>query len=214
MTDLAPPTAQAEFPAIRSAAAASAANERAIAVRRQTDKEQRRLRVERAATLKRWGHKRNGTPETHEAHRRRQDGAIARLHASGYLDDLELAISQQIQSVAELIAADVTPRTANLEGRVDRSRHGDAFDEALTSVWREMAYSRWRAEIGPKAAALALDIIVRDIGIARAAAGQGMHVRKARRLLTEALATWSRNLRAVRKEVSAADLLAAQAGLL
>lgn len=196
------------------AEAALAAQSRAIATRKSVDREQRRLRKERAETLKRWSHKREGTPETHEAHRRKRAGAIARLHASGYLDDLELALTQEIRAVADMIGADVTVKTASLETRVDASRHGDGFFEALGAVRREVAYGRWRAAIGPVAAALVLDMIVRDIGLARAAAASGMHARRARRTLTDALATWGRTYQAVRREITEADLIAAQAGLL
>lgn len=116
--------------------------------------------------------------------------------------------------MAERIAADVTVRTANLEGRVDKSRHGDAFFEALGAVWREMTYSRWRAQLKGAEAGVLLDIVVRDIGVASAAAAHGMHVRRAKRLLTEALASWAAIHRRVRDEVSAADLAAAHAGIL
>lgn len=186
----------------------------AAVARRRTDQEQRRLRKQRAAMLKRWSHKREGTPETHEAHSQRRAGAIARLHASGLLDDDEVAWSQEIAAAAERIMAEAQVRTASLETRVDTSRHGDAFFEALGAVRREMAYSRWRAQLLPKVAALALDVILHDVGLSRAAAAHGMHVRRARRLLVEALHHWAHVHRDVRKEVSAADLVAAHAGLL
>ncbi|MEA3390154.1 MAG: hypothetical protein U9R64_12895 [Pseudomonadota bacterium] len=191
-----------------------AAQTSAAAVRKRTDVEQRRLRKERAEMLKRWSHKREGTPETHEAHSRQRAGAIARLYASGHLSDDELAWSQEIAAAAERIMADAGVRTASLETRVDTSRHGDAFREALFNVWMEMAYSRWRAQLRPDVAAMALDIIVRDVGLTRAAAAHGMHARRARRLLSQALGHWARLFRDVRKEVSAADLVAAHAGLL
>lgn len=184
------------------------------AVRKRTDAEQRRLRKERADMLKRWSHKREGTAETHEAHRRQRAGAIARLHASGFLSDDELAWSQEIAAAAERIMADAGVRTASLETRVDTSRHGDAFHEALFSVWMEMAYSRWRAQLLPAVATMALDMIVRDIGLTQAAAARGMHKRRARRLLVEALHHWARIFRDVRKEVTSADLVAAHAGLI
>ena len=175
--------------------------------------EERGFRKARAALLDRWGHKREGTPETHEAHSRRRAGAMARLHASGHIDDDELAWSAEIAAVAARLAFDVTVRTASLETRVDASRHGDAFFEALGAVWAEMTYSRWRVQLGA-AAGLVLDMIVRDIGLARAAAAHGMHARRARRVLSESLALWARLHRDVRQEVSAADLAAAQAGLI
>lgn len=164
--------------------------------------------------LEAWSHKNEGTPETHAAHAGRRAGAIARLHASGYLNDDQLAWSQEIAAAAERIMADVTARTANLEGRVDRCRHGDAFFEALGAVWRELTYSRWRAGLKGKDAGVVLAIVVQDVGVASAAAAHGMHARRAKRVLTDALAAWALIHRAVRDEVTPADLLAAQAAIL
>lgn len=192
---------------------ADARDTAARATAKATDREQRAMRKARAELLDRWHHKNAGTPETHEANRRRRPGAIARLHASGHLTDDEKAWAEHIQAAAEQIMAGVATRTCSLETRVDTSRHGDAFFEALSAVWREMAYSRWRAEIGP-GAALVLDIVVHDVGLARAAAAHRTHVRRARKLLSEALHLWARTHGAVRREVTAADLVAAHAGLL
>lgn len=175
-------------------------------------KEERGFRKARAELLDRWHHKNEGTPETHEAHRRRRAGAIARLHASGYLTDDELAWSQEIAAAAAQLMADATVRTCSLETRIDVSRHGDAFFEALGAVWNEMAYSRWRAAMGTDAA-MVLDIVVHDVGLVQAAGRRGVHVRRARKMLVDALHMWMRIHAGVRREVSAADLAAAQAGL-
>lgn len=175
--------------------------------------EERSFRKYRAELIDRWGHKNQGTPETHAAVANRRAGAVARLHGSGYLNDDELAWAEEIAAAAERIMADATVRTASFVGRVDAVRHGHAFFEALGAVWSEMAYSRWRAQMGP-IAALVLDVVLHDVGIARAAANHGMHVRRARRVLTDALNVWAVIHRAVRDEVSEADLLAAQAGIL
>lgn len=199
---------------VRSTLALAAQAEQAQIAAKRIAIEQRALRKARAQTLERWHHKNAGTPETHEAHRRQRPGAIVRLHASGYLDDDELAYAEQIATIAHRIMADVTVRTASLETRIDGSRHGDAFFEALGAVWNEMAYSRWRTAIGPGNAKLVLDIIVRDVGVARAAALHGMHVRRARRMLTDALSLWAQTHRRVRDEVTPADLAAAHAGLI
>lgn len=174
--------------------------------------QERALRVARAELVARWKHKNAGTVETHEAHRRRREGALARLHAAGRIDDTELAIGQQIAETAWRIMADAGLRTCSLETRIDASRHGDAFFEALGAVWNEMAYGRWRAALGPDAA-LVLDIVVHDVGLTRAAAAHGMHARRARRVLAEALAAWARVHAGVRREVSAAELAAAHAGI-
>lgn len=175
--------------------------------------QERAFRKGRAVMLDRFGHKNAGTPETHLAHAQRRAGAIARLHASGYLNDDEAAWSQEIAAAAERIMADTAVRTANLGDRVDSIRHGHDFYEALGAVWSEMAYSRWRAQLGA-GAALVLDIIVHDIGVARAAAAHGMNVRRARRLLTDALNLWAEVHRRVRDEITPADLAAAQSAIL
>lgn len=176
-------------------------------------KEERSLRKARAKLLDRWHHKNAGTPETHEAHHRRRAGAIARLHASGYLSDDELAWSQEIAAAAERIMNVANVRTCSLEARVDGARHDHTFHEALGAVWSEMTYSRWRAQIGADATML-LDVIVHDVGLVRAAAAHGMHVRRARKLLVNGLHQWARIHMHVRREVSEADVAAAQAGLL
>ncbi|MBG6116771.1 hypothetical protein IWY39_000575 [Sphingobium sp. JAI105] len=207
-------TASGAVDSVRSALALAVQAERAQVAAKRTAIEQRALRKARAQTLERWHHKNAGTPETHEAHRRQRPGAIVRLHASGYLDDDELAYAEQIAAIAYRIMADVTVRTASLETRIDGSRHGDAFFEALGAVWNEMAYSRWRTAIGPANAKLVLDIIVRDVGVARAAVLHGVHVRRARRMLTDALALWAQTHRTVRDEVTPADLAAAHVGLI
>lgn len=175
--------------------------------------EERGFRKARAQLLDRWHHKNAGTPETHEAHRRRRAGAIARLHASGHLSDDELAWSQEIAAAAERIMADAMVRTCSMETRVDASRHGDAFSEAIGAVWSEMAYSRWRKQLGARAA-FVLDMVVHDVGLVRAAAAHGMTVPRARKILIDALNLWAKVHAGVRREVSEADLLAAHAGIL
>lgn len=174
--------------------------------------EERGFRKARAELLDRWHHKNAGTPETHEAHRRRRAGAIARLHASGYLSDDELAWSQEIAAAVERIMADAQMRTCSLETRVDVSRHGDG-GEAIGAVWSEMAYSRWREKIG-KDAAFVLDMVVHDVGLVRAADAHSMTVARGRKMLIDALQLWRDIYMGVRREVTEADLLAAQAGIL
>ncbi|MFB9049472.1 hypothetical protein ACFFV8_12235 [Sphingobium indicum] len=175
--------------------------------------EERAFRKERAELLDGFSHKRNGTPETHYHAGQMQQGAIMRLYVSGCLSIEDVAAAAQIRAVAERIARDVTVRTASLETRVDTSRHGDAFFESLGAVWNEMTYSRWRSRIGANAA-LVMDIVVRDSGLARAAATHQAHPRRVRRLLREALEEWTWIHAMVRREVSSADLVAAHAGIL
>jgi len=162
----------------------------------------------------RWGHKANGTPATHEAAEiAARDGAMARLYASGAIDEEQLDASEQIRAVHERIAADVVVKTASLETRVDTFRHGDGFFEALGAVRREVAYGQWRAYLGNDAA-LVLAVIVEDLGITLAARRHRMHVRRARRILFHALDCWWIYSAHARRDISEADLAAAQAGIL
>lgn len=170
--------------------------------------------VEEAVALReRWSHK-QGTPETHEHASAQRQGAIARLYRSGAIDVEQLGSAVAIASVHERIAADVTVRTANLEPAIDATRMGDShFYEALGQVRREVAYGRWRAQLRGDAAA-ALDMIAGDEGVTIVARRRGMHVRRARRLLIDALDAWPRAYGAACKEIDEATLAAAQAGIL
>lgn len=80
---------------------------------------ERAFRKERAELLDRWGHKNDGTPETHEHASRRNQGALVRLYQTGAIDADQLASAVEIATVAERIGADVAVRTASLETRVD-----------------------------------------------------------------------------------------------
>lgn len=179
----------------------------------QKAREERALRKLHVEMLHRWSHKQNGTPETHERASRTRQGAVARLCESGAIDADQLAAATMIACAHERIAADVNVRTASLETRVDRSKHGDAFWEALGAVRAEMTYSRWRAELGGNASAV-LAIIVEDLGIAAAARRHRMHVRKLRPLLIAALDNWWSIHADMRRLISSAELAAAHAGIL
>ncbi len=171
---------------------------------------ERALRKARAEILDRWGHKRGGTPETLEqAHR---PGAIARLHLSGAISDDQLAWATEIFAVAEALARDVGVTIARYDMRVDGGGRARGDGERLGWIWMEAAYSRWRAQCWPVAAALALDMIVRDRPLTIAARAHSMSARRARRELTDALDLWDACYRAVRREIDAGaveDALAA-----
>ena len=176
---------------------------------------ERSLRKSRAEMHERWDHKAHGTPETHEHHKHHQDGVLAQLYLSGSIDAEQLASAVEIATVAERIGADVTVRTSSVETRVDQTRSGDGtFYEALGAVRREMAYSRWRREVrGPIAAVL--DMIVGEtVGYTVVANRYGMHNRRAKRLLIDALDLWPQIFGTVCKDVDAATLIAAHAGIL
>ncbi|MFN3387459.1 MAG: hypothetical protein ACK40O_00895 [Allosphingosinicella sp.] len=180
---------------------------------------ERQLRKERSELEKRWDHKNNGTRETHEHASRRNQGAIAQLYQNGTIDGEQLAAAVEIAAVAERIGADVAVRTASLETRVDRTRMGDGtFYERLGQVRREMAYTRWRAQVrGPIAAVLEMivgDHVSGPIGFTIVARRYRMGNRRAKRLLIDALDLWPRILGGVCKEVDDATLAAAHAGIL
>lgn len=181
--------------------------------------EERALRLDRRDLIDRWSHKRQGTPETHQKASRKRQGALARLYQSGAITIEQLGAAHEIAAVAERIGADVGVRTVSLETRIDQSRSGDAtFFEALGQVRREVAYGRWRAALPDVcdgiAVAAVLDMIVNDVGISVASRIHRLHVRRARKLLCDALDLWPTHLWDAVREVDEATLLAAQAGLL
>lgn len=170
---------------------------------------------EQVQLRERWSHKAEGTPQTHEHFARRQEGALRRLYMSGAINAEQLASAVEISDVVERIHADVNVRAANLEPGVDRSRYGDdTFYEKLGHVRREVAYTRWRGRVnGPIAAVL--DMIVGDAeGFTVVAKRYRMHNRKAKRILIDALDLWPQIVGGACKEIDAASLAAAQAGIL
>ncbi|BBC72904.1 conserved hypothetical protein [Altererythrobacter sp. B11] len=160
-----------------------------------------------------WGHKRAGTPETHEKASRVQQGALARLFMAGSISADQLAWAAEIRVVAERIGADVAIGTVSLETRVDTSRSFDGtFFEKLGAVRAEVAYTAWRASLAKPAPVLAM--IVEDMACLRAARLFHMRTETARRLLTEALDAWPDFSRMACDSVDEATLLAAQAAIL
>lgn len=177
-------------------------------------RQERAMRLTRDRLLKRWDHKRDGTPETHEHASRTQQGALARLHLSGAISADQLAWSAEIAAAAEGIARDVTVRTSSLYSRIDRSAHGDgSFFEALGAVRREVAYGRWRAQLGGCAAPV-LAMIVDDIGVKAVSRQFRVGERRAKKLLSDALDLWPECIGGAVREIDAATLAAAQAAIL
>lgn len=169
-----------------------------------------RLRLQRAAMIADWSHKTNGTIETHYQASRVRQGAIARLFQSGRLDNFELGWAMEIRAVVERIGRDVSFRTASLETRVDTSRHGDAFWEALGAVRAEAAYSRWRRELGP-GAGIALAIIVDDVALTAAARRFHVSAAKAGAMLEAGLRRWGELVRETCKQIGKSELSEAHA---
>ncbi|HMO74555.1 MAG TPA: hypothetical protein PKD99_02365 [Sphingopyxis sp.] len=176
-------------------------------------REERGLRQAQAKLGPDWRHKREGTPETHARAARTVQGALARLFQSGAIDANELGWAAEIASVHAAIVRDVVPATVSLETRVDRSgRAGGAFFEALGRVRAEIAYSAWRAALPRPGVVLAM--ITEDLGVSAAARRFGMRNARAKLLLIGALNRWPEEYDAARRAVDAADLAAAQAGLM
>lgn len=176
--------------------------------------EETALRRQRRAIRKNFGHKVNGTPETHFRASRVRQGSLARLYESGGIDIDQLGSALEIAAVHDRIGAEVTVRTVSLETRVDRSVNASGtFFERLGAVRAEVAYSRWRANL-PGPAAPILDMIAGDVGYTEAARRYAMHNRRAKKLLISALDLWPPMQRQACDEVDEASLLAAQAGIL
>lgn len=179
---------------------------------------ERAIRKDQAQMLADFGHKREGTPETHAHAARRNEGPLARLYGTGAIDVHQLQAAADIAAVAARIAAGVQVRTASFEGRVDRSEDG-TFHEALGQVRREVAYGQWRDAL-PTARRLAvLEMIVGDarcdgpIAYTIVAVRHRMGARRAKAMLIDALDLWLRMVGEARREVDEEDLARAHARL-
>lgn len=219
----APPTGwdSSPDPARRKTRMERAAEERRQAARldwcrRHPDRaaEERGFRKERIDARRTFAGEHDGTVETRRHAARQRQGAISRLWESGSLDDDQMAAATAIARVHERVADDVRIRTGSPETRIDAGRRGDGhFYEALGAVHDEMAYSRWRWWIGPAAAALVLDVVAADTGLAEAARRHAMGYRRARAVLIDALDRWDGYRTLARALVDQGDLDRAHADL-
>lgn len=180
--------------------------------------ELRRLRLQNREAEERWGARGAGTPATHARAAQMRQGAIARLYHSGAITAEQVGSALEIAAAAERIGAEVKVRTISLETRIDGGRRDGSFWEALGQVRSEIAYTRWRAALIPLCSgargdhapvAVVLDMIVHDSGVTAAAALHRVHVRRARRLLSEALDLWPGIMGECVRTVDAQDLEAA-----
>lgn len=177
----------------------------------QLAREERTLRKANIAVREKFGHKVNGTPETHAKASRTRQGALARLYEGGVIDVHQLAAAVSIATVHARITSDVTVSTASFETRVDTSRQGGRVLEKLGAVRAEATYSLWRQDIDDPAVVLAM--IVDDIGVNEAARRFGMRKERAKSLLIAALNRWDAFNEEVRNRIDPASLAAAQAGI-
>lgn len=177
---------------------------------------ERQLRADRRDTIARFGHKVNGTPETHAKAARVRQGVLARMYEAGAITIEQLGSSQEIRAAYERIVSPAAVRTVSLETRVDTSRMGDeTFFEALGQVRREIAYTRWAAAVRSdrRRAGVVQAVLFEDAGLAAAARRWRMRDAGAKAAVSWALDLWPDLLMAAIREVDHADLLAAQAGL-
>lgn len=198
----------------KEAAQAGEINRRAWAKRHpKLAREERELRLFNRDVHKGFGHKVNGTPETHAKASLVRQGALARLYEAGDIDAEQLAASVSIAAVHARIIGPVTIGTVSYETRVDQSAGGGnmAF-ERLGAVRAEVTYSQWRQQIAEPAVVLAM--IVEDLGVTRVAQKFRMRNAKAKKLLTDALDLWVDMNGRVCREIDDATLAAAQAGIL
>lgn len=138
-----------------------------------------------------WSHKQTGTPETHEHAERTHADALIQLERNGTIDKEQLEWAAQIANVYRSLEADVALKVASFEARVDTSRqYGGLVVESVRRVRLHLAYGYWREGL-PQPRQMVLDMIVGDpIGYTVAAKRYGVHNRKAKRFLLDAINAW------------------------
>jgi len=175
------------------------------------------MRNTRLTIAERWGHKAEGTVQTHE-HASRRGDPLTRLFIKGYIDRDQLSAAEEIKTVFDQIERDVAVRVVGYEPRVDRTRSGSLgaalrHIETVRRVRMEVAYSWWRSRL-PRPCSAVLEMLVGDqLPFSTVAARHGMHKRRAKRLLIEALDLWPEALERAELVVDEASLAAAQSGL-
>lgn len=134
-----------------------------------------------------------GTPQTlqHAQAQNSRPGALARLVATGAIDTHQLAAAEEIELAYSRTVADVAVRTANYSRGLSGGRRKDAAGEGIAAAYLDLAYTQWRAAVGPHAAML-LSIIVDDVPVTAVARRYRMSARRARTILVLALDRWRR----------------------
>ena len=170
------------------------------------------MRDRRLSIADGWSHKRDGTPQTHEAAFTRGN-PLLRLFEAGDIERDQLASAEEIGEVMARIERDVSMGAISYEPRVDTSRsncvHASlVFLEGIRWVEMELAYSLWRARL-PRPPRLILDMLgAEPIPFSTVALRYGIHKRRAKRLLIDALNRWPEA-----REDAEATLEAARAGM-
>lgn len=190
--------------------------ERARQRREQQLVPEREMQANRLVSLAAWSHKNDGTPETHAHASRTRQGPLARLHLSGAISADQLAWATEIAMAAESIERDVEVRIVSYEPRIDNSASARnvLVERSILRVRREVAYTIWRDWL-PHPKRLVLDMIVGDpLSFSTAAKRYGIHKRKTRKLLIDAIDRWPDAMEVAEDQVDDATLAAARAGLL
>lgn len=158
--------------------------------------------------------RREGTPETLFKASRAREGNIAALFMSGKIDQEQLGWAEEIYRAYEIIASDVTIRNVSYEPRIDNQASArDVLVEGIGRVRREVAYTYWRNNI-PQPYAMIMEMLTGErISYSSAALKYKMHKRKSLALLLKAIDLWPDALSHSEKNVDAADVAAAHAGL-
>lgn len=173
---------------------------------------ERQLREKREQIESAWSHK-AGTAQTHD--RTESSTTLSRMYFSGDIDQEQFAAGEQISAVYELIQRDVSVRVVSYEPRIDCSASGrDMLVEGILMVRREMAYGWWRERIRKPRQAI-LDMIVGEPqSLSKVARRYRIGKKRAKDILIHSLDLWSDACAWSEKQVDAAELAAAHAGLL
>ena len=167
------------------------------------------------AIMKKWEHKNEGTPQTHEHAQTINQGHLSRLYMAGKLSADQFAWAIEIGEIFDLIAADVSVSIVKYEPRIDCESSGrDILVEGILRVRREVAYTWWRKTI-PAPSGLILDILTGErCSLSRSSMLHGMHRRRGLRNLLAALDLWPDAVDYAEQKIDAAELAAAHAGLI
>lgn len=182
---------------------------------------------------RRWNHKNEGTPETHEKNNRDAKdilGCLQKLHNSGKIDKQQLANAESINLAASRICSDVNIGIISYEPRIDKSKNAPtSVIESIYWVRLEQSYKWWRCRVAVSVP-LSSNSVVRDINkfncifamlvgdqlLSVRAASVKFHVGREKALawLVEALDLWSEAARWADDEFSDAEFEAARAALI
>jgi hypothetical protein len=160
-----------------------------------------------------------GTPETNANLETYHSDSLMQLERNGTINREQKEYAEAIANVYRSIESDVALKIASFEARVDNGGRAGAalIAERITRVRLHLAYTIWREQLPvPKQAVL--DMIVGDaVGYTVVARRYGMHARKSKRWLIEAIDRWpscvDRAYDVVDREVYGAVTMAEPVGL-